>query len=140
MNSNFFDLSKRKKSNLLSDLLDDKVSEGIVSKKELNSLNKIIFTTQQISPSHKKQKEKSKKTPLRKNKKERDEKTTLCLSREVFEYLDTVSNELRTIVPENLRPGITRSQIVNQALTLILKDYQEKGKNSRLVRSIMHTN
>lgn len=140
MNSNFFDLSKRKKSDLLSDLLDDKVPEGIVSKKELNSLNKIIFTTQQISPSQKNQKEKPKKTPLRKNKNERDEKTTLCLSKEVFEYLDYVSNELRTIVPENLRPRITRSQIVNQALTLILKDYQKKGKNSKLVRSIMQIN
>ena len=137
MNSNFFDLSKRKKSNLLSDLLDDKVPEGIISKKELISLNKIVFTTQQITPSHKKEKEKTKKTALRKNKKERDKKTTLCLSKEVFEYLDNVSNELRTIVPENLRPRITRSQIVNQALTLILKDYKEKGKNSRLVHSIM---
>ncbi|MFC1844071.1 hypothetical protein ACFLZ5_04715 [Thermodesulfobacteriota bacterium] len=140
MNSNFFDLSKRKKRNLLSDLLDDKVSEGVVSKKELISLNKIISTTQQITASHKKQKENTKETTLRKSKKETDKKATLCLSKEILEYLDNVSNELRTIVPENLQSSVSRSQIVNQALTLILKDYKEKGKKSRLVRSIMQNN
>jgi len=140
MSSNFFDLSKRKRSNLLSDLLYDKVSEGIVSKKELHSLNKIILTTPQISPSQKIQKEKTEKITVRKNKKETDKKTSLCLSKEIFEYLDNVSNELKTIVPENLQSSITRSQIVNQALTLILKDYKEKGKNSRLFRSIMQNN
>jgi len=136
----FFDLSKRKKTNLLSDLLDDKVSDGIVSKKELYSLYKIIFTTEQISPSHKKQTEESKKTSLRKNKKEKNKKTILYLSREVFEQLDNVTNELKTIVPENLHSRITRSQIVNQAITLVLREYKNKGKNSKLVRSIMQNN
>ena len=60
MNSNFFDLSKRKKSDLLSNLLDDKEPEGIVSKKELQSLNKILSTTPQITPGLKKQLKKKK--------------------------------------------------------------------------------
>jgi hypothetical protein len=136
----FFDLSKRKKTNLLSDLLDDKVSEGIVSKKELYSLHKIVFTTQQITPNHKKQKENPKKTSFTKNKRGMDKKTTLYLSREVFDHLDTATNELKTIVPENLHSRITRSQIINHALTLILREYKKKGKNSRLVRSIMQNN
>ena len=136
----FFDLSKRKKTNLLSDLLDDKITDGIVSKKELYSLNKLIFTTQQVTPDQKKQEKNPKKASLRKNKKATDKKTVLYLSREVFDNLDNVSNELKTIVPENLHPRITRSQIVNQALTLILREYKKKGKNSRLVRSIMQNN
>lgn len=140
MNSIFFDLSKRKKRDLLSDLLGDKVPEGIVSKKELSSLNKIIGTTQQISPSNKRQKENIKKITLRKNSKETGKKTSISISKEIFESLDNVSNELRTIVPENLHSRVTRSQIVAHALSLILREYKKMGKNSSLVRSILKKN
>jgi hypothetical protein len=42
MNSNFFNLSKRKPRDILFELLADKQSEGIISKKELNAVNKLI--------------------------------------------------------------------------------------------------
>ena len=42
MNPFFLDLSKRKKRNVLFDLLAGKSTEGIISKKELNALNKVI--------------------------------------------------------------------------------------------------
>ena len=123
MNSNFFDLSKRKKSDLFSDLLDDKVPEGIVSKKELHSLNEILGTTPQISPGLKKQLKKTKKTTSGKKKKEAKKEMTHDLSEDVYEKLDNVSKE-----------------IVNDALTMILKDYKKRGKKSLLFRYIMHNN
>ena len=140
MNSNFFDLSKRKKSDLLSDLLDDKVPEGIVSKKELLSLNKIIGATPQTSPSLKKQLKKTKKTTPGKKKKEPKKEMTHYLSEDVCEKLDNVSKEIKTIVPEKLQANVSRSQIVNNALTMVLKDYKKRGKKSLLFRYIMHNN
>ena len=140
MNSNFFDLSKRKKSDLLSDLLDDKEPEGIVSKKELLSLNKIIGATPQISPSLKKQLKKTKKTTPGKKKKEPKKEMTHYLSEDVCEKLDNVSEEIKTIVPEKLQANVSRSQIVNNALTMVLKDYKKRGKKSLLFRYIMHIN
>ena len=140
MNSNFFDLSKRKKSDLFSDLLDDKVPEGIVSKKELHSLNEILGTTPQISPGLKKQLKKTKKTTSGKKKKEAKKEMTHDLSEDVYEKLDNVSKEIKTIVPEKLQTSVSRSQIVNDALTMILKDYKKRGKKSLLFRYIMHNN
>ena len=140
MNSNFFDLSKRRKSNILSDLLADKNSEGFISKKELNSLNKLIGETSRLNSSYSKPSPKTKLAKVRKNPRAKKKKTTHYLSKEVFDSLDSARNEIRTLVPDNLRSNITRSQIVDQALILILKDYKKKGKNSKLVRSIMQSN
>jgi hypothetical protein len=140
MNSNFFNLTKRKKRDVLSELLADKSFEGLVSKKELNTLNKLISDTPHINSSHNKQTEKTKKTTLGKKKRESKKKTTLYLSEEVFENLESATNEIRTIVPENLRARVSQSQIVNQALILILKEYEARGKNSMLFRSIIQKN
>ena len=137
MNSNFFDLTKRKKRDVLSELLADKPLEGIVSKKELNTLNKLIGETLHINSSHNKQTEKTKKTTVGKKKKESKKKRPHYLSEEVFENLESATNEIRTIVPDNLRTRVSQSQIVNQALLLILKEYKARGENSMLVRSII---
>jgi hypothetical protein len=42
MNPIFFNLSTRKKRDLLSELLQDRSTEGIVSKKELIAVNRLI--------------------------------------------------------------------------------------------------
>ena len=42
MNPIFFNLSKRKKRDILSDLLEGKPTEGIISKKELNAVNRLL--------------------------------------------------------------------------------------------------
>lgn len=81
-------------------------------------MNKLIGETPHINSSHNKQ-------------------TTYYLSEEVFENLESATNEIRTIVPENLRTRVSQSQIVNQALLLILKEYEPRGENSMLVRSII---
>ena len=121
-------------------MLADKNSEGFISKKELNSLNKLIGETSRLNSKHSKRSSKTKLAKVRKNHRATKKKTTHYLSKEVSDSLDSARNEIRTLVPDNFRSNITRSQIVDQALILILKDYKEKGKNSKLVRSIMLIN
>ncbi len=137
MNTNFFNLSKRKKRDILSELLVGETSEGLVSKKELSALHKLIGNTQQVNSIHKKLPDKTKKIAVRKKKKEAKRKTTHYLSEEIFENLDSVQKKIRSIVPEKLRSKVSKSQIVNQALTLILKEFEARGENSRLVRNII---
>ena len=42
MNPNFFNLSRRRKRDILSKLLLGKLNEGIISKKELNAVNRFL--------------------------------------------------------------------------------------------------
>jgi len=137
MNPNFFNLSKRKKRNVLSELLTGSSSEGIISKKELNALNKLIGDTPQTNSTPNKPSGKTKTIPVRKKGKKAKRKTTHYLSEEVYESLGSVKNDIRTLLPENLRSKVSRSQIVNQALTLILKEFETKGEKSRLVRNLI---
>ena len=137
MNSNFFNLSKRKKRDVLFELLTDQPTEGVISKKELNALKKLIGDIPQIKLTHGKQPEKTKKIAVRKKKKEAKRKTTHYLSEEIFENLDSVQKKIRSIVPENLKSKVSKSEIVNQALVLILKEFETKGEDSKLVRNII---
>lgn len=137
MNSNFFNLSKRKKRNVLSELLTGETSEGMISKKELKALHKLIGHASQINATPDKQSEKTKKIAVRRKKKEAKRKTTHYLSEEIFENLASVQKEIRSMLPENLRAKVSKSEIVNQALTLILKEFEAKGENSKLVRNII---
>ena len=52
MNQNFFNLSHRKKRDLLSDLLIGKDREGNISKKELIALKRIIADSASSTPPH----------------------------------------------------------------------------------------
>ena len=137
MNPNFFNLSKRKKSDILSKLLVGEASEGLVSKKELSALHKLIGNTQQVNSSHKKLPDKTKKIVLRKKKKEKKRKATYYLSEEVLKSLDSAIKEIRTGLPEKLRPNVSKSQIVDLALAEVLDEFENKGEKSRLVRNII---
>ena len=65
MNSNFFDLSKRKKRDLLTEFLGGKSPEGIVGKKELNAVNRLIaeLPSGNASVKNKKKRAKTKDSP-----------------------------------------------------------------------------
>ena len=138
MNPNFFNLSKRKKRDVLSELLTGNSSEGIISKKELNALNKLIGSdTPKTTLPRKTQPEKTRVISVRKKTKEKKRKTTHYLSEEVYESLGIVKNDIRSLLPENLRSKVSKSQIVNQALALIIKEFETKGEKSRLVRNLI---
>ena len=137
MNPNFFNLSKRKKRDILLELLVGETSEGLVSKKELSALHKLIGNTQQVNSIHKKLPDKTKKIVLRKKKKEKKRKATHYLSEEVLKSLDSAIKEIRTGLPEKLRSNVSKSQIVDLALAEVLDEFENKGEKSRLVRNLI---
>ena len=137
MNPNFFNLSKRKKRDILLELLVGETSEGLVSKKELSALHKLIGNTQQVNSIHKKLQDKTKKIVLRKKKKEKKRKASYYLSEEVLKSLDSAIKEIRTGLPEKLRSNVSKSQIVDLALAEALDEFENKGEKSRLVRNII---
>jgi len=140
MNTNFFNLTKKQKRDLLFELLSGKSSEGIISKKELNALNRLIETTPSNRASLKvaNQPLKQKKTTAVKKKvKAAKVKTTHYVSQEISEDLDRAQKTIRSLAPEHLKADISKSFIVNHALALLLEEFKEKGKNSKLMRHIL---
>jgi hypothetical protein len=137
MNTNYFNLSKRKKRDVLSELLNGNSSEGIIGNKELNAINRVLVDTSQFDSIPKEQKVKTSKKSVKKRKKGTKRKTTHYLTEEVFENLDSAKKKIRTIVPEDLRTRVSKTQIVNRALMLILEEFETKGKNSKLVNYLL---
>jgi len=140
MNPIFFNLSKRKKRNILTDLLLGKSTEGIVSKKELNALNRLIegppSSTAPVKINNRPKRTKEVSTAGKKNQNTKRKKTHY-LSQEISENLDRAQMTIRSLVPEDLRSRISKSHIVNQSLAVVLQEFEAKGKNSRLIRTIM---
>jgi hypothetical protein len=141
MNSILLNLSKRKKRDLLSELLSGKDAEGIVGKKELSALDNILESASspaavvaRSSPA----KKRVKKTPVTLKKQGKTKKkTTFYLSQEIVGKLDKAVKKIRTDGKEKYLSEISRSQIVDQALSLILEEFASQGKKSRLMRIIM---
>ena len=140
MNPIFFNLSKRKKRNVLTDLLLGKSTEGIVSKKELYALNRLIegppSSTAPVKINNRPKKTKKVRTAGKKNQNTKRKKTHY-LSQEISENLDRAQMTIRSLVPEDLRSRISKSHIVNQSLAVVLQEFEAKGKDSRLISTIM---
>jgi len=139
MNTNFFDLSKRKKRDLLFELLTDLPREGIISKKELYALNRLIDnpSTKKAVVTKNKQLKKIKKPTAEKEIQKTRKKATHYLSQEVYNKLDKAQITIRTLVPEHLQARISRSYIVNLSLNIILREFKAKGEKSKLMHNIM---
>jgi hypothetical protein len=140
MNPNFFNLSKRKKRDILSELLVDNLPEGIVSKKELNAVNRMLecSSLSRTSVTIKVQRaQPEKKVTAQKTNSESKIKTTYYLSKEISENLNTTQIAIRSYVPKKFRSMVSMSHIVNQALVVILQEFETKGKDSRLMRTIL---
>ena len=139
MNTNFFDLSKRKKRDLLFELLTDVSREGIISKKEIYALNSLIDkpSPKKATVTKNEQLKKIKKSTAEKETQKTQKKTTHYLSQEVYNNLNKTQITIRTLVPENLQSRISRSYIVDLSLNIILREFKAKGKNSKLMHNIM---
>ena len=136
MNHNFFNLSKRKKRDILHELLIGASREGIISKKELNALNKLINgLSYGWSPAKADMRAAGTKmvSPVKSKVQDRKKKTTHYLSQDVSEKLEKASLAIRSQVPEDLQPLISKSFIVDQALAIILQEFETKGNKSRLM-------
>ena len=152
MNPNFFNLSKRKKRDILSDLLEGKPTEGIVGQKELNAVNRLLegppsnnipvkinnrpAKTKKFTAAGKKSLKTKIVTSAGKVTQQPKKKKTHYLSHEISEKLDKTQITIRSIMPQELRYRISKSLIVNKALAMILHEFKTQGINSRLMHTI----
>lgn len=140
MNTNFFNLSNRKKRDVLAELLSGTSTEGVISKKELIDLNKFIesIPTNATTVKIGNHPDKIKKVSASGEKQRKTKKKTTCyLSQENFRDLGNAKIKMQSIVKGKHRSRISKSQIVDHALSLILKEFDVEGEKSRLMRIIM---
>jgi len=67
-------------------------------------------------------------------------KTTHYLSGEIFLDLDEARAKLNDLVGRQVKTRISKSRIVDQALKMILAEFEEKGERSPLVRELLKNN
>ena len=140
MNPNFFTLSKTKESDILSRLLTGNSFEGVISKKELNALIKVIGEAAKREATPENDPEKMARILAGKQAKTVKRKATYSLSGDVFKRLEKVTREIRSALPEEQQRKVTKARVVNQAVALMLEEYISRGKNSRLARSLLQVN
>ena len=104
---------------------------------ETSSLAKLIHRTgEKARPKHPEGSASSadqKKNPGGDNKK----KSTHYLSEEIFADLDEARDKINELVHQRLKSHVSKSRIVDQALRMILKEFEEKGEKSPLIKEIL---
>jgi len=64
-------------------------------------------------------------------------KTTHYLTQKVFNELDEVKAEIRNLLPSVRINKVTKSNIVDFAIKLILEEYKTKGLKSTLIKKLL---
>lgn len=75
----------------------------------------------------------AKKVPMARKAKR---KTTHYLREGIFVELDQAKKKIQGQSPEKQRSRVTKSRIVNLALSLVLRDFKKRGERSVLVRGL----
>ena len=103
---------------------------------ELDALDALITQTGAIikSPSttEKKKPSSQQRTPTKGKK-----KSTYYVTEETFAHLDKAKVKIKQQVPATFKKHISKSQIINQALGMILRDFEIKGDDSLLMKRLM---
>ena len=64
-------------------------------------------------------------------------KSTHYLSGDIFQDLDEAKEKINQAIHRRHKPHITKSKIVDQALRMILKEFEEKGSESPLIQELL---
>ena len=131
---------------ILDELLTDSHVYGYIRQRELDDLLDVIhnpFFNDTSLYDYSINLEPDKKGPKKKKKRKRSpqakRKTTHYLTEDTFENLVRVKMDIRKHVPEQYRSQISKTKIVNQALTMILQEFQLKGRKSKIVQTILQS-
>ena len=127
---------------ILDELLSNSQIHGYVRQQELDELLEVIHNpffndtslydySINLEPDKKETEKKKKRS--RKSKR----KTTYYLTENTFKDLGRAKMDIRKNVPEQYRSQISKTKIVNQALSMILQELQLKGKKSKLMQTIL---
>jgi CRISPR/Cas system CSM-associated protein Csm4 (group 5 of RAMP superfamily) len=121
-----------KKFDILGDILNDSSTGAIRGLDELNMLiyasPKNLLPNVALNPSHV-QKKKRKQT--------RRHKTTHYLTEEVFGSLGEAKADVRDFLPEASKSQATKSRIIESAITVVLQEFEKKGKDSALIQELL---
>lgn len=118
-----------KKVNILEEMLTGTDEEAFAGLTELSD-----FLARQEKPTP--QEARSGK-PRRKKAGPKKKKVTHYLSPEISEGLDRILPRIRKIVPEEKGRRISKSRVVDTSLRLLLREFEEKEKESLLVRQFL---
>ena len=66
-------------------------------------------------------------------------KITHYLTEDTFENLVQAKMDIRKHVPEQYRSQISKTKIVNQALRMILQEFQLNGEKSKIMQTILQS-
>lgn len=127
-------MSEKKKIDILGDILNDSPSGTIRGIDELMKLTHANPDTLQEKTLVASQKIK------KKYRREKKRKTTHYLTNEVFDNLDEVKEGIRDFLPADSKNKASKSRIVESAITVVLHEFEEKGKESALVRELLKKN
>ena len=127
---------------ILDELLSSSQVHGYVRQQELDELLEVIhnpFFNDTALYDYSINLEPNKKEPEKKKKRIRKtkRKTTHYLTENTFKDLGRAKMDIRKHVPEQYRSQISKTKIVNQALSMILQEFQLKGKNSKILQTIL---
>lgn len=64
-------------------------------------------------------------------------KSTHYLSEKIFADLDEARDKINKLMHQQLKSRVSKSGIVDQALRMILKEFEEKGEKSHLIKEIL---
>ena len=134
----------KKKQNILDDVLTGPEENSYPGMDELNAL---IQGSGKARPKTKVRKKSTgtrtkAATPIRKQStgaqtKVSKKKATHYLAVATFEDLNQSIPKIKKMLPEDLQNSVSKSQLVDSSLKLLLEEFQKKGKDSLLVQQLL---
>jgi len=125
---------KTKPFDILGDILNDSHTGAI---RGVDELSKLIYISSKEPASKSATKlplgQKKKHTQRRKHK----HKTTHYLTEEVFGNLGDAKMDIRGFLPAASKSKATKSSIIESAITVVLQEFEAKGKDSALIQELL---
>jgi uncharacterized membrane protein YheB (UPF0754 family) len=122
------------KRDIMDDLLKGTTESGHA---DIKDLHKLIHQERLKSKPGKTKHSATGKAKKKKAGKDNKRKTTHYLSEEIFDDLDEAKEKINALMQKQLKSRVSKSKIVDQALKMILKDFEEKGEKSPLIQEIL---
>ncbi len=127
-------MTAKNKNDIMDDLLKSASEEA---DHEGSSLAKLIHRAGEKATARPSAASPSSPDPQKVSGGDSKKKSTHYLSGEIFADLDEARDKINELVHQRLKTRVSKSKIVDQALRMILKEFEEKGENSHLIKEIL---
>ncbi len=121
------------KRDVLADILNDPHT-GMI--RGMDELSKLIHACPN-DPSTKSVAKPPAVGQTKKRARSRKHKTTHYLTKEVFDNLGEAKADIRGFLPDASKFKATKSSIVESAITVVLHEFEKKGKDSVLIQELL---